>query len=770
MTSNSDFLRALAQGASKGTQLMVCAFPGDPANGNWSGWPYHVGTQHEATVDGWGELNTYFSVAGLRPVEGRISRKLAHFGGMLVLTVDDVTPDDLLSEPSYLIQTSPGKCQAGYFLDEACPDRLNLELVTMLVTSMIGKGLIKGDKSGNNVVRWVRLPRGQNQKSTGPFDHVLVKWHPQIRYSTEDAAACVGIELDELKERLAARPAGQRVRTGLFQDDDPVQRVAMLTRSILDGVDLHDAINQVAMHQIACGTPGGTVVNHLRTLMQVSAAPRDERWQARYDDIPRAVSSAEDKCQTVAPIHLAAPTEEVVEAAQQVIAARQAEQLIPEDLLNPGGMLQEMIDWQLRSAIKPQPTLALAAAISCLATALGRAVMGETGLRTNMMLVGVAGTGAGKEHGRTLVAKALVEAGMDRYLGGDEVASAPALLGRLVTQANTLIQPDEYGLGLQAARALSGGHKFELMTLQMKLFGIAHSTFRGTEYANRKEKPREDILHPCLHVHATTTLETLVPALGGSDMTSGFLNRILFFLAPEGRVKAHPVPPEAIPAELLAWLSAVNQLSPDGEVPGRAALHDNLNGQAPSVVKLSPPAKLQIADLYEWVDQQIEAGTKTGIAPLFSRVVEYAWKLAIVHCCSLVYHEDIVEKAMAGTLEVGLDSMDWAIRLVKHLVGSTERLIVDSMGENDFARQRSRAMKEFVKAGPLGLTHAQLAKAYKGYGDLKPRDQADLMESLVKAEQVVRVDFEPVSERAKGRKTWVAAEHAPAAPSEGVAI
>ena len=31
----------------------------------------------------------------------------------------------------------------------------------------------------------------------------------------------------------------------------------------------------------------------LRGLMEQTKAPRNERWQARYDDIPRAVSSAE---------------------------------------------------------------------------------------------------------------------------------------------------------------------------------------------------------------------------------------------------------------------------------------------------------------------------------------------------------------------------------------------------------------------------------------------------------------------------------------------
>jgi len=41
------------------------------------------------------------------------------------------------------------------------------------------------------------------------------------------------------------------------------------------------------------GMSGGAAVNMLRGLMEQSETPRNERWQARYEDIPRAVRSAE---------------------------------------------------------------------------------------------------------------------------------------------------------------------------------------------------------------------------------------------------------------------------------------------------------------------------------------------------------------------------------------------------------------------------------------------------------------------------------------------
>jgi hypothetical protein len=46
---------------------------------------------------------------------------------------------------------------------------------------------------------------------------------------------------------------------------------------------------------VRSGMDGGAIVNLLRGLMNSSAAPRDERWQTRYDNIPRLVDSFQEK-------------------------------------------------------------------------------------------------------------------------------------------------------------------------------------------------------------------------------------------------------------------------------------------------------------------------------------------------------------------------------------------------------------------------------------------------------------------------------------------
>src|SRR5262249_43411318 len=57
--------------------------------------------------------------------------------------------------------------------------------------------------------------------------------------------------------------------------------------NIIKGNALHDSLRDLAAKLIASGTSAGAAVNQLRALMEASSAPHDERWQERFDDIPR---------------------------------------------------------------------------------------------------------------------------------------------------------------------------------------------------------------------------------------------------------------------------------------------------------------------------------------------------------------------------------------------------------------------------------------------------------------------------------------------------
>jgi hypothetical protein len=68
-----------------------------------------------------------------------------------------------------------------------------------------------------------------------------------------------------------------------------------LADNIHKGRELHDSLVALSAKLLTSGTDAGSVVNFLRGLMEKAECPHDERWQARYKDIPRIVASFEKK-------------------------------------------------------------------------------------------------------------------------------------------------------------------------------------------------------------------------------------------------------------------------------------------------------------------------------------------------------------------------------------------------------------------------------------------------------------------------------------------
>jgi AAA domain len=292
---NSEFLQMLYSGIPDKSSLWVTSFYGNPDltdSGNWFGRPYRP--DRHALVDSMVTVNSYFSVAALSPTaDGEIRRRKANFEQILVLVADDALIDDIKGTVSYVLNTSPGKAQIGIFIDKDDPDAKNRNLVDSIVTRMAENGLLRADASGNNSVRYVRLPVGQNQKprETGPWDHQLAVWNADCVLSLADAAAVFGIDVDELRKIKEAAPADSK--SSIY--DGQADLLRLTASNIVRGERLHESINEMAFSLVACGTHPGTVVSTLRGLMESSLVAKDDRWKARYDDIPRSVTTAVEK-------------------------------------------------------------------------------------------------------------------------------------------------------------------------------------------------------------------------------------------------------------------------------------------------------------------------------------------------------------------------------------------------------------------------------------------------------------------------------------------
>jgi hypothetical protein len=120
--------------------------------------------------------------------------------------------------------------------------------------------------------------------------------HDELPYVSEDeakqlVAATIALLVRDFGYRL---PTAHPAETGKANGHDPASWGGLVD-NIVHGRDLHESLRDLAGKLIASGMGDGAAVNFLRALTDSSGAPRDDRWLARYDDIPRAVSTAREK-------------------------------------------------------------------------------------------------------------------------------------------------------------------------------------------------------------------------------------------------------------------------------------------------------------------------------------------------------------------------------------------------------------------------------------------------------------------------------------------
>jgi hypothetical protein len=249
-------------------------------------------------------------------------------------------------------------------------------------------------------------------------------------------------------------------------------------------------------------------------------------------------------------------------------------------------------------------------------------VQTETGIRTNLQIVGVGGTSVGKDHARKCNKAFLSAAGLSDFLGGEEVASGAALLGRMGDQPNTLFQLDEFGLMMQAiVSPKSGSHKAEIMSSMMKMFSSSGTIFHGAEYADRKMRQRKDIPYPCLNVYATTTAEMMWPALNSSHSASGFLNRLLFVFEPTVRIKRRHTTIKQPPESAVEWAKAARAANIGNE---------GLNYATPITVPMSERALDEFDAFDDWIADRMDESRFMGLDALWGRAWEHGAKIALI--------------------------------------------------------------------------------------------------------------------------------------------
>jgi hypothetical protein len=386
------------------------------------------------------------------------------------------------------------------------------------------------------------------------------------------------------------------------------------------------------------------------------------------------------------------------------VPATQAADLFPRHLLHAPGALGVVSDYITRTARFPQPELALGTSLTLLGALMGRRVKGPTGLRTNIMALGLADSGSGKGHGRDMAKTLLKELGVPMLMGGDVIRSGSGLISRMKTNPNTLYMLDEIGMFLASAYDKgASAHLREIITLFTQFFSETGQTWMGSDYADRKLNTPEPIVQPHLSLMGISNPTSLWAALGGGALKDGSIARYLVFHPNE----MYPSPNrramdgDDIPNSVLDPLRAILEDIPIPEERGNLAHIVATADPCPYRVPANQAARDALDDYEDANVHERRKSAGTDRTSIIARAVEHAWKIA---CISAVADNPRAPMITLEHAQYGIALSAWSTNWLASKAG-------DHVADSDFGRKLNKVLEILRHAGRDGMNKGDLTKA-----------------------------------------------------------
>ncbi len=393
---------------------------------------------------------------------------------------------------------------------------------------------------------------------------------------------------------------------------------------------------------------------------------------------------------------------------------------LPERLLRVPGFVNEVMDHCLDTAPYPNPVMAFCGALALQAFLAGRRVRDPGDNRTNLYLLGLAHSAAGKDWPRKLNVRILQQIGVADQTG-ERFASGEGLQDALHLTPAMLFQTDEIDGLLQSISKSKDARYEQLMSTLLTMYSSANSVYPMRRKAGKEAAGVID--QPNLVIFGTAIPNHYYAALSERMLTNGLFARMLIFeCGKRGKgqePKIREVPESII--ETATWWQEF-QPGPAGNLPNRSPV--------PAIVphdvdaeRLLVEARVSAETQYEKAE---EASDPVGTT-VWGRVSEQTRKLALLHAISRRCRNPVVDAASA----------QWAIEVVEH---QTRRMLfkaADHVALNAFdamAKELVRYLKNWKKDhGEKPMPEWELTRRLPW----RPSDHKEVIDLLQKQQRVV---------------------------------
>jgi hypothetical protein len=418
---------------------------------------------------------------------------------------------------------------------------------------------------------------------------------------------------------------------------------------------------------------------------------------------------------------------QVIQAADGTLADAETGEIIeqgdpdgdelPAHLARPPGLVGALADWICDTARRPQRALAIGAALTIVGTAAGRHIMGPTRSGTHLYVVGLAPTGAGKDHAMQQILSALTAVDAQHLIGPSQFISMPAVINFLQRKPLSVCAMDEFGaflkrIGSRKASGFEGAISGMLRTAWSSPF----KPMPTPEWAGRQS---ETIMAPAMSIYGVSTAEEFYGALEGGDMSNGLLNRILVVETRSRPKDGRPAAKDhALPASLATRLREV--LGADTTTFAQLQRTDVIPPYVEAV--WGPGAEDAYADLIESVHERCDNDVMAQA--FYARVAETAIRLATILAVGMDPRRPVVTEGLFAW------AREFSLWCAKTLARGGMEHISDSENQSA-ANQVRRAIRE---AGGR-MKHRDLLRRLNH--KIKDRDLRDIVKALAEAEHIV---------------------------------
>jgi len=394
------------------------------------------------------------------------------------------------------------------------------------------------------------------------------------------------------------------------------------------------------------------------------------------------------------------------EANSQVKAPSQ----LPRECLNAPGLIGEVVNYMLRSALYPLPEVSLAAAISLMSVLVCRKVKTFKGATPNVYMIGIAPSGSGKDHPRRVVRDILNAANGGSLIGPESYKSGSAIVESLTVNPALLAQIDEIRDFFRAVGSSNASPWLQdVATVLLTVWGSGLAS-PWKPSARADSKYNREVYCPQPVIFGTTT-ELIWQSITADMKDGGLLGRFCTLESVEAvKMQSDPFDEsnEELPPSIIESVRRWIELKPAG----------NLNDQYPESfrVPITEAAKAGFRGHWEEIEKACK-GADEATRGLLTRSQEITSRLALVAACAC--HDPLNG---LNDLEIDGDHVAWAESLVSWSNEIKLYQVSRHIAESSHHKNVLKVKRAIQDAGKKGLSSSELTRKTQWVNSQTRRD------------------------------------------------